>query len=521
MSLQAPSFLTRSSPSGTLSSSNLIEPAIRGLRKERERQFRYEEGDQWELCAASVEYFIRGYCKIYDVERKDWIAFDLWREQQEVLATVDANQLTVILKARQLGLTWLILCYFLWLMIFKPIAKLAVFSLRENEAIYLLSSERMRGVYERLPDFLKVATYDDSSRHWSLVNGSSIRAFPTSAGDSYTLTAALIDEADLVPDLKKLMARVKPTIDGGGKLILLSRSDKSQPASEFKAIYRAAKQRLTNWVAVFLAWWVRPARTEQWYEEQCRDAMTNSGSLDDVHEQYPATDAEALAPRSLDKRIPPAWLHQCYQECEPMDLSSIWDAPSINGLRVYRRPEAGKRYVIGIDPAEGNPTSNDSALTVMDWDSGEECAGLNGKFEPSVIAAHADTIGQWFNRASLMVLRNNHGHAVILWLQTHSQLRLLTGLDGKHGWPEQPRTKSLMWDDTADAFKAGDCVLHSFIAFTQLCSIEGASLKAPEGEPDDVADSYAACCVARARNKPAQAPATGGVRKQVKQFKVR
>jgi hypothetical protein len=40
-----------------------------------------------------------------------------------------------------------------------------------------------------------------------------------------------------------------------------------------------------------------------------------------------------------------------------------------------------------------------------------------------VLASHADALGQWYNRAALMVERNNHGHAVLLWLQANSTLR--------------------------------------------------------------------------------------------------
>ena len=56
-------------------------------------------------------------------------------------------------------------------------------------------------------------------------------------------------------------------------------------------------------------------------------------------------------------------------------------APSITGLSVYIQPSSlldGRRrsFVVGGDPAEGNPTSDDSALTVLDVTSGEEAASL-------------------------------------------------------------------------------------------------------------------------------------------------
>ncbi len=415
----------------------------------------------------------------------------------QILDALCANRLTVILKARQLGLTWLVLGYALWRVLFYPAATVLLFSRRDDEAVDLLST-RLRGMYDRLPAWLKVRSLvTDNDHEWELSNGSRVLAFPTTAGDSYTATLAIVDEADLVPDLDRLMRAVKPTIDGGGRMILLSRADKSRPQSTFKRLYASAKQQLLPWKAVFLPWFVRPERDQAWYEAQKNEILYRTGSLDDLHEQYPATDTEALAPRTLDKRIAPAWLHQCYQERRPLATLPA-GAPSIPGLEVYVLPQRGRSYVIGADPAEGNPTSDDSALTVLDRETGEEVAALAGKFQPSTLAAHADSIGTWYNQAEMLVERNNHGHAVLLWLRDHSQLRRLRGSDGNEGWLSSTRGNVLLYDNVADAFRNRETILHSFATFTQLASIEGSTLEAPEGEHDDRADSYALACAARA-----------------------
>jgi hypothetical protein len=207
------------------------------------------EKREWLRCYVSPLYFITKFVWIYDATAGDWIPFKLWPEQAETLRTVFNNRLTVILKARQLGLTWLCLAFALWLMIFKPIATILIFSKRDDEAVYLMGKERMRGMYRRLPRWMQVRQIVTGNEHeWALSNGSVARAFPTSGGDSYTATFALVDEADLVDNLEKLMTAVKPTIDGGGKMILLSRAKKDEPESLFKQIYLAAKQHLNTWV---------------------------------------------------------------------------------------------------------------------------------------------------------------------------------------------------------------------------------------------------------------------------------
>jgi hypothetical protein len=100
---------------------------------------------------------------------------------------------------------------------------------------------------------------------------------------------------------------------------------------------------------------------------------------------------------------------------------------------VYALPIPGRRYVVGADPAEGNPTSESSALEVLDVDSGEQMASLAGRYEPATFAAHVDTVGRYYNYAAVLVERNNHGHAVLLWLRDNSGLTCLAGHDGKPG----------------------------------------------------------------------------------------
>lgn len=458
----------------------------------------YDEMLEWRKCKRSVSYFIDNYCWIYDAEAKQWIPFNLWKEQFQTLQAALFYQLLVALKARQVGLTWLFLCLELWLMIFWPISTILNFSKRDDEAVYLQSEERLRGVYRRLPDWMKAHHIAVDNDHvFMLSNGSIARAFPTSAGDSYTATFALVDEADLVPDLPKLLGSVKPTIDAGGKLALISRADKSKPNSRFKKIYRAAKAGSNSWHPIFLPWWVRPSRDKVWYAEQKKDSLENTGSLDELFEQYPATDKEALAPRTLDKRIPPAWINQCHVELDPIENLPP-DAPNIPGLVVYRLPgKAGiGRFVGGLDCAEGLPTSDDSATTFVSKNNGEEVANLVGKFTPAMHAAYSAQIAAWYNNAALMVENNNHGHAAILWLMDNTRIALLEGHNGKTGWSSSTLGKVILYTETAEAFKMGETIIHDFETLTQLQSIDKSTLRAPPGQLDDRADSYALAIVA-------------------------
>lgn len=466
---------------------------------------------EWLRCHRSFLYFAETYVRIYDTRSRKWIPFDLWPEQRDTADTMVANRQVIILKARQLGLTWLVLAFALWLALFHPIVEILVYSLRDKEAIYLLTG-RLKKMFVKLPEWMResVSILTDDKHEWEFSNGSVIRALPTNKGDSYTVSLVIVDEADLVSNLDDLMERAGPTIEGGGRMILLSRSNKDAPSSPFKEMYRAAEEKKNDFVPVFLPWNVRPGRDEAWYARQVADYLTREGSLDGLHGNYPATVAEALAPRSKDKRIPPDWLTACYERTEPIALETVAGAPALPNLVLFRPPEPGRRYVVGSDPAEGNPTSNDSATVILDRETGEQVAELVGKLEPGVFADYTNQLASYYNAADLMVLRNNHGHAVLLWLSEHGTCKVLKGPDDRPGYAENKRTRAMLWDDAAGAFRTKDTVVRSLRAFTQLSMIRGDTLKAPDSELDDVADAYATALYGRSVEPPKRPKHMGG-----------
>ncbi len=486
-------------------------------REPRPDELTPQRAEELGRCYRSYSYFIHNYCHIYDSVSSDWIRFRLWPEQVRVLDGIHQNQLTVILKARQLGISWLTLSYGLWQVLFRPIAAVSIFSRRDTESMYLLGQDRLRGIFNSLPAWMKAGHETDvnSGHEWILSNGSAVRAFPTSAGDGYVSTLAIVDEADLSPDLNRLMRSVKPTIDNGGKLVLLSRVDKTQPGSEFKKVYSGAKAGDNGWNHLFLGWNAHPGRDADWYNRQKRDILSRTGSLDDLYEQYPENDAQALSARTLDKRIPPVWIEMCYSELKPIRVKG---SPALPNFDIYVAPKPGVRYIVGADPAEGNPNSDDSSATVVDVTTGEECATMAGKYEPAIFASYITQISTFYNHAPVMVERNNHGHSVIQWLEQNARrTRLLLGHDAdthksdkksrnkrkgaKAGWLSSKLGKTILYTICTEHFRdsanmdepelGSVKIVHNMKTFEQLCSIEAATLSAPSGFHDDRADSFA------------------------------
>lgn len=438
--------------------------------------------DEQTRCMLSAIYFINEYCWIEDQESRGWIPFKLWPRQAETLRVIEENSRVVVLKARKLGLTWLSIAYTLWEMLFRPGGRALLFSLTDSDAVDLVN--RLRGMHQRLPMFLQATIGTDNEHELEFARLSSVvRAFPCTkqAARNFTGTLAVIDEADCIPWLKHLVAAVQPGVEAGGKLLLVGAANKDTPASEFKLKYYGAVAKTNNYTAVFLPWYARPGRDEAWYREQELDY-----DEDDMHANYPATPAQALAARSSDKRFRPEW----FEEWER--LTSLSNPLTVPGLVVYEAPQPGETYIVPADPAEGNPSSNPSVAMVLNskW---EQVAIVSGQFEPDVLGNYLVEIARWYNDAVICPERNNHGHAVILTVRNlgAEELLYVNPFDSrlgrkKYGWLSSSRMKSMAIDLAAQTIRdARGRILRDEATVNELVALEAGTLKAPQGGTDD------------------------------------
>ena len=98
-------------------------------------------------CSQDVAYFVSKYCQIKDDDGQ-WVPFELWGDQVKALKVFITSKQAIALKARQVGITWLVLAYALHVLVFQQGITVLLFSLREKEAIELL--ERLVGLRGRL-----------------------------------------------------------------------------------------------------------------------------------------------------------------------------------------------------------------------------------------------------------------------------------------------------------------------------------------------------------------------------------
>lgn len=218
------------------------------------------------------------------------VPFMVWREQRDLLQSMANARLLVILKARQLGVSWLACLYALRLCTLYPGQPVLCLSRGQLEADELI--HRMSFMYHQyqkrtlLPRLIKDNTAD---LLWA--NDSSVisLAATKNAGRSLTASLAILDEWAFMAWPRQTLAAVKPTIDAGGKLLIISSADGQGTA--YHQFWQHAVSGQNGYKAVFLPWFAHPERGPDWRDQKIVEA---SGDTASVLREYPANDLEAF-----------------------------------------------------------------------------------------------------------------------------------------------------------------------------------------------------------------------------------
>lgn len=399
--------------------------------------------------------------------------FYLWPAQVRVLWQFLVCRLIIILKARQLGISWLSCIYALWLCVFQAGKVVLIFSKGEREAQEML--RRIKVLYQRLPEWMREAlpglVKDNTTElHWS--NGSRCLSLPGTGGRSYTASLVIFDEAAHIGAVRELYMALKPTIDNGGQLIMLSTANGL--GNLFHQLWVKAAKKANSFATIFLPWWARPGRDAAWYEAQ-------KGEYTDpemIHQEYPSNANEAFV-SSGRVRFAGKWISkQAENVWEPLGASFVPPAlrPLLGttaNLAFFKPREKGRRYVIGADVAEGVEGGDFSTAVVIDRETWEEVASIHGRPEPDEFAGLLTTLHRYYGGGEsagclLAFERNNHGHTVAAALRRMGVEGVYVHEDKRIGWVTDVKTKPLLVDALAEALRDALCRVRSQEALDEM-----------------------------------------------------
>ena len=333
---------------------------------------------------------------------------ETWPHLRRLAGLFEAHRLVEVLKARQVGVSWLLGAYGLWHALYHEGAYVEMFSRGQVEAAELL--EKARFIHRNLPTDLRIKVGKDSGSELSFPSMSSkIVAFPSTEDTGRSQNPSLIiwDEADFHEFLDASYTAAKPPIDAGGQAILVSTANKRKMMSLFKALYRGSPG--NGFVKMFLPWTVRPGRDEAWYEATKASVPVTSGLTPELYmeQEYPGTEEEALAPSKAMAFFNRDALTSMLEDCqEPKEMRR-------GGLvRVWRKPVVAGRYVAGGDCAWGQKGSY-SCLVVADWQTGEQVAEVYGRPALDEAALVNVEVCKEYNNAYVGIEENGEGAEVV------------------------------------------------------------------------------------------------------------
>jgi hypothetical protein len=207
-----------------------------------------------------------------------------WYWQRAVLDAFMAHMKVVVLKARQIGITWLACGLGLWIALYKPGTRILIYRQKEEDAAKLVG--RIWDMYRGLPVHLRgdvrvlkpmpgrrphlVIQFEHPDGTVSTVEG---MASTESAGHGDTAALILLDEGARIDKLRAIWKAVVPTVGVKARIILISTGNGVSVVDEktgesfgnyFHRLWTTAKQKKI--FPVFLPWWTHPDRDEAWFE---------------------------------------------------------------------------------------------------------------------------------------------------------------------------------------------------------------------------------------------------------------
>ena len=168
---------------------------------------------------------MKNYCHIV-LKTGQKIKFRLWEFQQAVVNELQNNDLNIILKSRQMGISTLSSAYALWFMLFHQYKNICVIANKQKVASNLVKKVSL--AYNSMPVWLQQynKATKDNPLSMQFKNGSKIfaQAATDDAGRSQAVSLLIIDQMAIIKPrmAEQIWLASQPTIANGGKAILLS-----------------------------------------------------------------------------------------------------------------------------------------------------------------------------------------------------------------------------------------------------------------------------------------------------------
>lgn len=180
-------------------------------------------------------------------------------------------------------------------------------------------------------------------------------------------------------------------------------------------------------------------------------------------------------------------------------------------ITIFKERLPDQQYILCVDPAEGNPQSDNSSAYVLRLNKEpifiEQCAEISDRLSMPKFYRLIYHLGALYGHPRLVIERNNHGHLLNYWAANgymQDQIKVLDSYpniyhskDGKPGFMTTSTTRPLILDNLAELLRNNMLVIYSRTWLDQALSFIYNNAGRPEaqsGKKDDSIVSTAVGC---------------------------
>lgn len=358
------------------------------------------------------------FVKVTDPSGLGLEAMNAWPHVLRVLAYWEENTRTAMNKSRQMGATWSYALRALFLVGWKPYQTVCSANYTKEQAAELIY--RMKILWTTLPKEWRPEIQFSDEYASCEKTGSRVFCVATkdTSGAGDTVTELFIDEAGLISNLHVIWPALSQGAQAGSIHIVSTPRGIGQ---FFANLVTQSKLGIGPFKYKFLHYSEHPDRDQTTEKGRAwKKARQDELTPDDFEREY-----EGVFVRPGNAYFGKEVLNKVdvFIKANPVKPKLL-----LNGrLKLYCPIKLDKpeKYCIGADVAEGVEGGDNSAFHIMERQSGLLIGTYCALVDTTEYAEDLFKAGMMCGRCYIGVESNNHGHAVLQWLNKHLKYRKL------------------------------------------------------------------------------------------------
>jgi len=435
---------------------------------------------EYAKCMKSTPYALKTYLQTYDNTVQKYVPLELFPDQVSLVEDYENYNENIALKYRQAGVSTVTAAWSSKKLVFakkNSPEKILVIANKLDTAVEV--ANKIRGFTEQWPSWVGVgfSAEKNSQRHFKLTNGCEVKAVATSkdALRGYTPTILIFDEAAYIDADDDFWAACMASLSTGGKVIVVSTPNGYDPI--YYGIYDQALKGMNEFKVSEMVWWKDPRYAKdlslinvkdiihyylnrnEYQTVEIIDYKDKEKNFDEIKELisqgYKPSSSwyESMVKKlKYDKR-------KVNQELECAFLGSgdnVFDSDLLENLRVnmvkepptkmmggglwiWKEPEMGKKYIMGVDVSRGD-SEDFSTFQIVDFDTREQVAEYIGKLPPDTLAEICYKWGNMYNAFIVIDITGGMGVTTSLRLRELGYKNMyVDGVDISNKWKYDPK----------------------------------------------------------------------------------